>query len=101
MVGSTVRQKLRGAANGTIGASMHQDLTPNISGVINGIFGITGTEAEGALKKDITKNNLAGYTGSGAQYGEVSVAATSSNAIYGLSQTVQPSSMLVLPCIKI
>ncbi len=74
---------------------------PNISGTANGIFGLTGTEIAGAITKEITGRNLAGYNGSGAQYGEILFDASLSSSVFGDAETVQPSTLLGLACIKI
>lgn len=76
------------------------DVGPNITGSINDLFGLTATESIGALTKSITRKNLAGYPGNGAQYGAITFNAEADNAIYGRSESVQPSSLRVLACIK-
>ena len=73
---------------------------PNITGTANDLFGLTATETIGALMKSITRKNLAGYTGNGAQYGNLSFDAQSDNAIYGKSNLVQPAALKALACIK-
>lgn len=73
---------------------------PNITGSINDLFGLTATESIGALTKSITRKNLAGYTGNGAQYGAITFDAEADNAIYGRSESVQPSSLFAFACIK-
>lgn len=74
---------------------------PNIIGTANGIFGLTGTEIAGAITKEITGRNLAGYNGSGAQYGEILFDASLSSSVFGTAETVQPPTLLGLACIKI
>ena len=74
---------------------------PNISGTANGIFGLTGTEIVGAITKEITGRNLAGYNGSGAQYGGILFDASLSSSVFGTAETVQPPTLLGLACIKI
>ena len=76
------------------------DVGPNITGTANDLFGLTATETIGALMKSITRKNLAGYTGNGAQYGNLSFDAQSDNAIYGKSNLVQPAALKSLACIK-
>ena len=76
-------------------------VAPNISGTANGIFGLTGTEIVGAITKEITGRNLAGYNGNGAQYGEILFDASLSSSVFGTAETVQPSTLLGLACIKI
>ncbi len=71
-----------------------------MTGSINDLFGLTATESIGALTKSITRKNLAGYTGNGAQYGAITFDAEADNAIYGLSESVQPSSLFAFACIK-
>lgn len=74
---------------------------PNISGIANGIFGLTGTETVGAITKEIVLGNLAGYNGNGGQYGKILFDAARCSDVYGDDGTVQPSSMQSLACIKI
>ena len=105
MVGSTVRQKLRGAANGTIGASLHQNLTPNISGALastNGLGVGNGTASQtGALQMEILDQRWARfYDYAGKYLREIRLDASASSATYGAASTVQPASLLFLPCIK-
>ena len=74
---------------------------PNIIGTANGIFGLTGTETVGAITKEITGRNLAGYSGNGGQYGEILFDASLSSSVFGAAETVQPPALLGLACIKI
>lgn len=85
---------------GQVGTKVEPGL-PNIIGTVNGIFGLTGTETVGAITKEITGRNLAGYNGNGAQYGEILFDASLSSSVFGAAETVQPPALLGLACIKI
>lgn len=96
MFGSAVRQKLRGAANVTIGASMHQDLTPNITGFFTAA--VHTLQYSGAFSEGGRVMGRDGKeSGAGVNY---SFAADKSSSIYGSTPSVQPPAILTLPCIK-
>ena len=73
---------------------------PNISGSFTPLGWIGWVEAtEAFAKSSETPDN---YCPANDQYGGVGItfSATKSNALYGASQTVQPSSVLAIACIK-
>lgn len=85
---------------GSVGQFVEPGL-PNISGLANGIFGLSGTETVGAITKEIVSGNLAGYSGNGGQYGKILFDAARCSDVYGDAGTVQPPALLGLACIKL
>lgn len=64
------------------------------------MFSLAGDKAQGALKRSTSQCNLAGYTGSGAGYGDIVINATDSNALYK-GASFQPKALRGLGIVKI
>lgn len=73
-------------------------LRPNNSG-FNSFFGITGAFSMGA-QDNLTASAFNMGTTSGTTYNPINFNASSSNAIYGNSTTVQPPALTMIYCIK-
>ena len=80
------------------------DVWPNITGSVTNVsetFDLEG-KVEGAFSKE--KGHEANATPDRTDYsdtGKMFFKASDSNVLYGKSQTVQPSSLRLLPCIKV